>query len=304
MEQHPIPQQINSYEFKLVGEMTLKQFMKAAAGIVIALLINASGIFFLLRWSLMLIFAGGGLMLAFVPFQDRPLEQWLMAFIKAIYSPTIYTYKKRPSTDWISLMSDKSKSEEITEEVESKAEVGIKKDNSKVREFIESLPSVKSLNLNQEDLSENVIDSKTTFEESVPQMTKEEKIGGEENEVVADWRDQKANLNLKTERMEATAKATYGAIPMPDKPDIPNVVVGMVMSSEGKIIEEAIVEIQDYNGNPSRVLKTNSLGQFRTTTPLTNGKYLIITEKEGNKFDRINIDIEGKTLDPVIIKSL
>jgi len=30
MEQHPIPQQISSYEFKLVGEMTLKQFLKAA----------------------------------------------------------------------------------------------------------------------------------------------------------------------------------------------------------------------------------------------------------------------------------
>ena len=42
MAQHPIPQQISSYEFKLVGEMTLKQFLKAAAGVIIALLINST----------------------------------------------------------------------------------------------------------------------------------------------------------------------------------------------------------------------------------------------------------------------
>jgi len=47
MEQHPIPQQITSYEFKLVGEMTLKQFAKAAGGIILALLINATKLVFL-----------------------------------------------------------------------------------------------------------------------------------------------------------------------------------------------------------------------------------------------------------------
>ena len=49
MEQHPIPQQISSYEFKLVGEMTLKQFLKAAGGVVLALLINSSKIVFFIK---------------------------------------------------------------------------------------------------------------------------------------------------------------------------------------------------------------------------------------------------------------
>ncbi|KKQ92310.1 MAG: hypothetical protein UT14_C0005G0007 [Candidatus Shapirobacteria bacterium GW2011_GWE1_38_92] len=71
MEQHPIPQHITSYEFKLVGEMTLKQFGKAAGGVVIALLINASGLIFFVKWPLIVIAAGGGLAMAFVPFQDR-----------------------------------------------------------------------------------------------------------------------------------------------------------------------------------------------------------------------------------------
>ena len=93
MEQHPIPQQISSYEFKLVGDMTLKQFLKAAVGIVVAIFIYKTGLLVIFKWPLMLISAGVGLLLAFVPFEDRPLESWVLSFIKAIYSPTIYIYR-------------------------------------------------------------------------------------------------------------------------------------------------------------------------------------------------------------------
>ena len=65
MEQHPIPQHISSYEFKLVGEMTLKQFLKAAGGIILALLINSTKMVFFIKWPLMLTFGIGGLALAF-----------------------------------------------------------------------------------------------------------------------------------------------------------------------------------------------------------------------------------------------
>ena len=137
MEQHPIPQQITSYEFKLVGDMTLKQFGKAAGGIVIALLINSSKLVFFIKWPLMIVFAAGGLALAFVPFQDRPLETWLMAFIKSIYSPTIYTYKKESPENWLEIdLSKQLKSDEEEEVV-----IPIKEDK-KVKEFINSLPSI------------------------------------------------------------------------------------------------------------------------------------------------------------------
>ena len=61
MEQHPIPQQISSYEFKLVGEMTLKQFGKAAGGIILALIVNSSHLVFFIKWPLVFVFAAGGL---------------------------------------------------------------------------------------------------------------------------------------------------------------------------------------------------------------------------------------------------
>jgi len=301
MEQHAIPQQISSYEFKLVGDMTLKQFLKAAAGIVIAFLINSSGLIFFLKYPLMLLFGAGGLLIAFVPFQDRPLETWLIAFLRSIYSPTIYTYKKMPDKDWVNLMSSKSVADiEASEEEEIEVPV---KDRNRVREFIESLPTVQIGN-KEEVVEENK--QITNDKLRIKNEDKKEEIIVEKKKTEPkeeDWRDKKADLNLQTEKLGATGKAIFGEIPMPDKPDIPNMVVGMVTDDIGKIVEGAIVEIQDEKGNPSRVLKTNPLGQFKTTAPLANGKYLVITEKDKLNFDRVDIELNGQIVEPIKIKA-
>lgn len=311
MEQHPIPQQISSYEFKLVGDMTLKQFLKAAVGILLAVAINATGLIFFLKYPLMLIFGAGGLMLAFVPFQDRPLETWIIAFLRSIYSPTIYIYKKMPDKDWISLMNSKSvgRDKSLDEAEEVSAPI---KDTNKVKEFIESLPTVKLAEA--EELTQKSSDeAERTLIGKIGMSNNTNKLPDREAEVVEklepdvkveDWHDKKTDLNLKSNKEEATAKVVFGEIPMPDKPDVPNVVVGMVTSDEGKIVEGAIVEIQDSKGNPSRVLKTNPLGQFRTTTPLANGKYLIITEKQDFNFDKVEIELADKIVEPIKIKAI
>lgn len=297
MEQHPIPQQITSYEFKLVGDMTLKQFGKAAGGVIIALLINSSKLVFFVKWPLIFIFAAGGLALAFVPFQDRPLETWLMAFIKSIYSPTIYTYKKERPENWLEIDLNKQLKSDEEEEVV----VPIKED-SKVKEFINSLPSIgrekeeekkEVTEKTEESLKSKEEKEKKTEESLKPKEEKEEEK--KEEEIVP------VNLDLKKEKLGATGTAVFGEIPMPDIPDLPNLVVGMVLDLNHKIVEGAIVEIQDKDGNPSRVLKTNKLGQFKTLTQLTNGKYLVVTEKENLEFDRVEISLEGKIVEPIKI---
>ncbi len=299
MEQHPIPQQITSYEFKLVGDMTLKQFGKAAGGVIIALLINSSKLVFFVKWPLIFIFAAGGLALAFVPFQDRPLETWLMAFIKSIYSPTIYTYKKESPENWLEIdLSKQLKSDEKEEEVV----VPIKEDK-KVKEFINSLPSI---GREKEEVKEEAIEKK----ENPSRPAAESPLGkGDQTEKqeiieVEEKKEEKTkpvNLDLKKEKLRATGTAVFGEIPMPDIPDLPNLVVGMVLDLNHKIVEGAIIEIQDKDGNPSRVLKTNKLGQFKTLTQLSNGNYLVVTEKENLEFDRVEINLTGKIVEPIKI---
>ena len=295
MEQHPIPQQITSYEFKLVGDMTIRQFGKAAGGIILALIINSTQLIFFIKWPLILFFAAGGLALAFVPFQDRPLETWVFAFIKSIYSPTIFLWKKRPDPNWLEI--DRNKRIEILND--DKDDDLPQKDSTKIAEFIASLPTVKVVEEGTlaSDFKKEALERAARAQKDTNLTTATAKT--ESTEKVG----QKADLNLKTTREQATGQVQFGTIPMPDPPEIPNVIVGMVTDQMGKIVEEAIIEIQDVEGNSVRVLKTNSLGQFKTATQLAKGTYLIIPEKDGLHFDKVNVEMAGSIMQPIKIQA-
>ena len=310
MEQHPIPQQISSYEFKLVGEMTLKQFAKAAGGIIIAILIYKTKLLAIFKWPLMFISGGLGLALAFIPFEDRPLETWIVSFLKSIYAPTIYTYKKK-NENWLDLSGVKKNDEEETDQLyENKnANTLFKSDKRTVSNTgISVAKSYSKPEENKEEKTETfkIASTKKKEEKEVKPTAevvekKEEVTPKETGEKNDTSRGEPVDLNLKREKLEATGKAVFGSIPMPDRPDIPNVIVGMATTNEGKIIDGVIVEIQDEQGNPVRVIKTNALGQFKISTPLASGRYLLIAEKEGHTFDRVNIDLAGKIVDPIRI---
>jgi hypothetical protein len=311
MEQHAIPQQISSYEFKLVGDMTLKQFLKAAVGIILAILINTTKLIVIVKWPLMLVFAGGGLLLAFVPFEDRPLETWIFAFIKSIYSPTIYLYKKKAGRNWLEIDSKLIDVDDADKPIDNQnAFVSVQKQTSgvvptgnKLKGFMDS---IKIVGITDKKVNDKKIEEKQSgvmTENKIIQQTKGDvKVATEvKSPTEPDWREQKTDLNLKTEKLGATGQANFGAIPMPDRPDIANIIVGMATSIDGKIIDGVIVEIQDKYGNPARVIKTNSLGQFKISTPLANGRYLIIADKEGYTFDRVNVDLSDQIIEPIRI---
>lgn len=314
MEQHPIPQQISSYQFKLVGDMTLGQFGKAAGGILLAFLVNTwkiNGIAkILIKWPIMAILGGGGLLMAFVPFEDRPLETWLLAFIKSIYAPTIFVWKKTIPANWL----DVDRNKVLTKEEDELIEVP-KKDEGKIKEFIQSLPSFKRESKSGLVSGEEKTDVQSELEKVANSMTEEQRelidkgktkkeVKKEENKAVDKEDDgSMGNLDLKREKLKATGVAEFGGIPMPVTPTEPNVLSGMVIGPNNEIIEEAIVEVRDKSDNPVRVFKTNALGQFRTATPLLSGNYLVVTEKAGFVFDRVNVAMEGKILEPIKIRA-
>lgn len=94
MIEHPVPQNITSYEFRLVGSMTLKQFFELMIGLVLAFVIYRTNLYPLIKWPLIIAFVTFGVSLAFVPIQERPLDQWFMAFIRAIYNPTKFYWRR------------------------------------------------------------------------------------------------------------------------------------------------------------------------------------------------------------------
>ena len=95
MEQHPIPRQITTFEFKLVGFMTLKQFIYLVVFLPIAYIVIMLFPIPVLNFILGAAVGGFGIALAFVPVNDRPLDVFLKNLYKRITSPTQYIYQKK-----------------------------------------------------------------------------------------------------------------------------------------------------------------------------------------------------------------
>ncbi len=94
MEQHPIPRQITSFEFKLIGFLTIKQFIYLIVFIPIGFIVYYVFPIPLLNILLGIATGGIGFAFAFLPINDRPMDVWIMNFIKSLTSPTQYSYHK------------------------------------------------------------------------------------------------------------------------------------------------------------------------------------------------------------------
>src|SRR4030042_5749987 len=83
-------------EFKLIGNLTIRQFVYAAVGVVFFYIAITSPIPSFIRFPVAFIGLIGGLALAFLPLEDRGLDQWTKNFLGAIFSPTQRIWRKEP----------------------------------------------------------------------------------------------------------------------------------------------------------------------------------------------------------------
>jgi hypothetical protein len=134
MDNHPIPQDITGFEFKLIGNMTVKQFAYIAAGVFFGWVLFVTPLLFVIKVPLALISVGIGVALAFIPIEGRPMDVMVKNFFKAVFSPTQYIYRKVGGT--LSIQS-------------SQVAV-VKSDNSKnaaqkqLKDFLNALPIPKN----------------------------------------------------------------------------------------------------------------------------------------------------------------
>lgn len=94
MEQHPVPQNVTTFQFRLIGDMTIKQFGYLAGGVILAYISFKLPLPFFFTWPLTIIFGIGGFGFAFVPVEERPMDVWVLSFIRSVYSPTQYLWQK------------------------------------------------------------------------------------------------------------------------------------------------------------------------------------------------------------------
>ncbi len=87
---------------------------------------------------------------------------------------------------------------------------------------------------------------------------------------------------------------------LPDFINTPNVVSGVVLTADSRILTNAIVIIKDTSSKPIRAVKTNQLGQFYLRTPLTNGQYNVDVTYQGITFNPVGLTLDGNKVNPLI----
>lgn len=94
-EAHPIPQNVTAFQFHLIGDMTIRQFIYLAVGLVIGYLtfMLVYPVAPVVAVPVILVSVLLGVSFAFVPVLDRPLDHWVKAYFKAVYSATQARWK-------------------------------------------------------------------------------------------------------------------------------------------------------------------------------------------------------------------
>ena len=325
MENHPIPQQISSYQFRLVGDMTLKQFFQVGGGALIAILLYSSGLPVYIKWPLIVISFLLGVALAFFPLEDRPLSKWLFLFMKSVYAPTLYIWManyQKPNyfqpegidpalaiQPPVVLPETAVAAPGTPPALEQNEEQFL----NKVEALDQTIPSTQTpvvMSEVQEEIPENQEEEEIEKQPlTVPEVSSialekhEEPTQIPQSTIPALDVGSDVNPMAGSEVLNAGAAqfSNDAAPPMP--PTRENVIVGQVMDQTGKMVENAILEVKDAEGRAARALRSNKLGHFMIVTPLTDGTYTIETDKEGLTFDPITIEASGSIIPPIAIRA-
>ena len=278
MDNHPIPQDVTGFQFKLIGNMTVKQFAYLATGIILAWVILQLPISIFIKFPLSLFSALFGVGLTFIPISGRPMDAMIGNFIKALIRPTQFVYEKQgvqlyyPSAK-VSFapplpfqQKDKLKAY-LASQALQKNKIDEKENNF--------LMSVSNLATNNLSLQPNINPPVSAPNPTAPSI------------------DQKP-LNVQS------------PIFKPSIPDFPNLITGITKDARGNAISNILVEVKDKEGNPVRAFKTNEFGRFASATPLVNGTYTIEFEdpKSQNKFEKGIVNVTGQIIKPIEVISL
>ena len=325
IQQHPVPQDISNYRFRLIGDMTIRQFASLGIFIILSVVIYGSPIPFFFRYPLAFIFLITGIAMAFIPIQGRTLDVWIIAFIKSIYSPTQYVWKSAPE-DTTNTTSTTSTS--LSNETTNQPQTPVVPITPPTAETPLEVAPVKSTI----DYPLSTIDSlRSTQPISIPtnqpiiiEPKSEPVLLTDKPEGRADSADLAEALTNRPTITQTTPPSTIDdlrparpaggstqpspappttSLPIPFTPTTPNTIVGLSLTTDNHILDGVMIEIKKDNLT-IRATRSNKLGQFLFARPLENGIYQILAEKDGFTFSPYAIELTGEIIRPLKIQAV
>jgi len=283
--------------------MTIKQFAALGISIVLSVMTYSAPLPFFFKYPISFVVLLLGVGTAFVPFQGRTLDVWIVAFIKSIYSPTQYIWKHGQETPVTT--TDNSTPQTPVVNVSPPAAETIATTNPT------DLPisTEESTTPTPEPVAETITAPSTPPAQENPQPT----ILQPTPEVN---QPQPTNPTVETEPINPPVavkpvdnptppanETNVSSLPIPFTPTTPNTLVGLTLTPSGQTLDGVLVEIKNQNIT-MRATKSNKLGQFLFVRPLENGLYQILAEKEGFHFEIYSIQLNGEVINPLRIQAI
>jgi len=271
MDQHPIPRQITTFEFKLIGFMTLKQFIYIIIFCVIGFIVYGLTPIPYLNILLAIITTCIGFALAFLPINDRSLDVWVKNLIKRLTSPTQYIFKKEnPPPIFLLNVSLTSPPHIVATHIDAK---------DKLSEYLRKNQS-QSILINQQKkqkINQYLVSPISYFQQ---------------NKSTQKTIDKNINSSKKQNTSFSTPKTPF--------------LTGIVRNYKSIPLPGVLIYIKKTeNSQPIRILKTNNHGVFLTFNPLPEDNYIfqIKDTKQQYNFDTIKLRIEKNNQKPIEIFS-
>lgn len=258
MIQHPIPRQITTFEFKLIGFMTLKQFLYLVVFVPMAFIFYKIIPLPLINILLGILTLLLGLVLAFVPINDRPSDVWIKNLIKRLTSPTQFIYKKENrSLSFLENLFFLNNPHLVASHIESK---------EKLNAYLAKTMKPVSQNKKKQDIN-NLLQQPTT---SIKPNT----------------------TPIQTTQLSNTPEIQ--PLILAGKNTNP-FFAGVVKNNKKLSLSGVLIYIKNEKGVTLRLLKTNLHGVFATFKPIPSGTYSFEIKDPNSRhfFDTMKIKVEN-----------
>lgn len=320
MEQHPIPRQITTFQFKLIGFITLNQFLYLLVFGAISYIVFKVFPIPIINILLAAIVAGVGIVFAFIPFNDRPLDLLIKNFLRHLFTPTQYLYQKEnPPVYFLEDLYFEADPHKMMAHVQSASmlsnyinqtprekEPGL---STKSRQAVNQVLQQSTSSLTgaiQNQGQQQVGDDKDPIKEAV--------VSGVSQEGVIQSDDSKEQDQQHTQQVVQVVEDTKEPSQQPSVNNEVNSTGqmakkpffgGVIKSNKQVPLPNILVYMKDDHDKPLRLMKTNPHGVFATFNPLPKGEYLIEPKdpKGSFFFDTMKVNLQSDALGSVELHS-
>ncbi len=267
MEPHPVPRQITTFEFKLIGFMTLKEFgyLIVFAGLAtVAYFLTPGELFKYI--SAALIFCTG-IFLAFYKYNERSIDVWIRNLVLKLFSSSQYSYHKKndPPSFLEDIIYDK-----------------------KIAVLHADAQKKLTSYLGKTGKSE---EAKTIAEQLPPKI-----------DPIIPAVEQDQPVHTPSIPVETLPQPTPEVAPKIQSTEQP-ALIGIVKNGKDLPLPNILVYVKNKDGQIARILKTDTRGMFSTSKPLGQDQIVLEPKDSANRFFFDTLNINPNVAQPLVIRS-